>query len=55
MTPRKKYLGDGVYAEWDAAERLVIYTSNGLEERNRIVLEEDVWFALFDFVEKGPE
>lgn len=56
-----KYLGDGVYAEVDEASRLVLTTSDGITETNRIVLESDVFAILLAYVHlipvavKGPE
>ncbi len=41
----KVYLGDGCYAEL-ANDVLVLTTSNGLEDTNRIVLEPEVLVAL---------
>jgi hypothetical protein len=35
------YLGDGVYAELED-ERIILYTSNGRTQTNRIVLEPEV-------------
>jgi len=37
----KKYLGDGVYVDYDGFN-VVLTTENGVEEGNRIVLEPSV-------------
>lgn len=48
MIPGKRYLGDGVYAEFDGfAVRLT--AENGLEATDTIVIEPDVWDALEQF------
>ncbi len=40
---KKIYLGDGVYAEYERENNLVILTTeNGIEVTNRIVLEPEV-------------
>lgn len=41
MAKRKEYLGDGVYAEHDGYA-VVLTTSNGIEQTNRIFLEPEV-------------
>ena len=50
MTPKKQYLGDGVYVEFvawvDGGFEIVLTTENGIDVTNRIVLEPDVWFFL---------
>lgn len=45
----KEYIGDEVVAEIDV-QGLILTTSNGIEETNRIVLEPEVWSALLAFV-----
>jgi len=55
----KIYLGDSVYAEWEATfagRRLKLTTNNGWPDdpRNVIYLEPEVWEALLLFV-KPPE
>lgn len=45
----KRYIGDGVYAEFDGFG-IVLTTDNGISTTNRIVLEPDVYAALADFV-----
>jgi len=37
----KEYLGDGAYAEFDGWN-IILTTSNGIEDTNRIVMEPDV-------------
>lgn len=49
--PRKRYLGDGVYVEFNpdfGALRLT--TEDGYSATNTIVLESEVWAALEEFV-----
>lgn len=43
------YVGDGCYAEI-TRQGLVLTTSNGVEETNRIVLEPETWTAVLAFV-----
>lgn len=50
MIARKVYIGDAVYAEI-LDGRLVLTTENGLTLTNRIVLDEDVWQLLVEYVE----
>ena len=45
------YIGDAVYAYMDDWLGVVLYTSNGLEETNRIVLESDVLVDFLTWVE----
>lgn len=45
----KRYLGDGVYADYDGF-RVVLTTEDGISESNRIYLEPQVWNALRDYV-----
>lgn len=42
---RKRYIGDGVYAEFDGYS-IVLTTENGISVTNRIVLEPEVYEAL---------
>ena len=51
---RESYLGDGVYIRWDGM-CFIIYTSNGIETTNEIVLEIDTWLALTRFVKSLEE
>lgn len=46
---RKRYIGDGVYADFDGYA-LVLTTENGIQVDNRIVVEGEVWTALVDYV-----
>lgn len=46
----KEYLGDAVYAEFDQYGDLVLTTSDGERDTNRIVLEPFVLQALAVFV-----
>ncbi len=46
----KKYLGDGVYAEFDGFA-INLTTEDGISTTNRIVLEPQVMAALESFVE----
>lgn len=39
------YLGDGAYAKWDGLA-LTLYTFDGIEEQNRVVLEPSAIIAL---------
>jgi len=54
MSPRKVYLGDGVYLMFEYGH-LVLTTEDGIRETNRIVLEPEVWFQLKRFVEPEKE
>lgn len=47
----KKYIGDGVYVEFDGYG-LQLTTEDGLRTTNRIVLEPEVWEALAKFVDE---
>lgn len=49
----KKYMGDGVYAEWTADNRIILTTENGISITNTIVIERDVWHCLKLFVERN--
>lgn len=48
-SPKKRYLGDGVFVDVDG-HGLVLTTENGVEETNRIVLEPEVYDALLQYV-----
>lgn len=51
MIDKKRYLGDGVYADicqWDGS--LILTTENGIEVTNTIVIESSVWKALLNWV-----
>lgn len=48
----KEYLGDAAYVEMDG-DCVIISTSNGITETNKIYLERDSWKALKEFVERN--
>ena len=50
MAPVKQYLGDGVYVE-RAGPNLILTTSDGWRDTNRIILDPIVVCALQDFIE----
>lgn len=52
MAATKDYLGDGVYAEVTEYGDLVLTTSDGIRDTNRIVLEPEVLAALLRYVER---
>jgi hypothetical protein len=53
MTQRPKYLGDGVYVSVaDDLSTIHVWTSDGILETNRIVLERDVLLALLAFLKE---
>jgi hypothetical protein len=54
MKMSKKYLGDGVYADWEEDGSLVLTTENGVSIGNTIVLGEDEVEALLYFIETEP-
>lgn len=47
----KQYLGDGVYVEFNGYA-LVLTTSNGIVDTNKIVLEGEVVAALLKYIER---
>ena len=47
----KEYLGDGVYGDIEHGQ-IVITTSDGIAETNRIYLEPEVYAALVRYVER---
>ncbi len=48
----RHYIGDGAYVEWDGPGwPVVVTTSNGIEDTNRIVLEPSVWDSLLTVIE----
>jgi hypothetical protein len=49
--PRKRYLGDAVYAEITADGDVVLTTEDGIRATNRIVLEPEVLAAFATFVD----
>ena len=46
----KRYIGDGVYVDFDGFG-LVLTTENGIEVTNTIILEPEVYSALVQYVE----
>jgi hypothetical protein len=44
----KRYIGDGVYAEWNG-QVFIVTTSDGIGTTNRIVMEVEVVASLSDF------
>ena len=44
----RKYIGDGVYADFDGYN-VVLTTEDGIKATNRIVLEPDVWNDLMTY------
>lgn len=46
----KTYLGDGVYVGFDGFS-MVLTAENGISATDRIVLEPEVYAALFDYVD----
>jgi hypothetical protein len=47
--PHKRYLGDGVYVDYDGYG-LVVTTENGIDVTNTIVFEPEVYAALVAYV-----
>jgi hypothetical protein len=45
----KRYIGDGVYVDFDGYG-IVLTTENGISETNRIVLEPEVYGLLLEYV-----
>lgn len=54
MMVEKRYLGDGVYVEWNDSF-YVLTTENGLYIENRILLEHEVVNALLEYVKHTNE
>lgn len=50
MTQQYEYLGDGVYADFDGWA-VILLTSDGVTQRNKIYLEPEVRTALVKFIE----
>lgn len=49
-TKNKKYLGDGVYADFDGFN-IILTTENGIEATNTIVLEPKVGLDLYSYIQ----
>lgn len=49
----KEYLGDAVYVAIDSQRGIVLTTENGIRTTNTIVLEPQVWSALYSYVERN--
>ena len=47
----KQYLGDAVYADWDGYH-IIITTSDGVYDTNRILLDSQVMEKLIDYHER---
>jgi len=47
---RKVYLGDAVYANVEAG-RIVLTVEDGIRVRHEIVMEEEVWANLLDYIQ----
>jgi hypothetical protein len=54
MSKRREYLGDAVYADYDGFH-VVLTTSDGVEDTNRIYLDPGVLDALSRYVERLRE
>ena len=54
-TPRKVYLGDSVYAQFNDFDQLVLTTENGLplDPSNKIVFEPETYRALTLFLQNS--
>ena len=50
MSADKRYLGDGLYADWDG-QRLIVTAENGIEATDTIYLETETWAALVDYID----
>lgn len=46
------YIGDGAYVYMNDAAQIILYTSNGLTETNRIALESQVLTAFEDWIDE---
>lgn len=47
--PNETYIGDGVYVYTDQYGNVVMFTSNGVTEKNHIHLEPDMMEMLFNW------
>lgn len=50
IVPKKDYLGDGCYIEFDGMQ-FILTTSNGMYDTNKIYLEPGMISALNEFIE----
>ncbi len=48
----KIYIGDGCYAELDEFGAIILTTSNGVRDTNRIVLDPEVYTVLVRYVNR---
>lgn len=48
----KEYLGDGIYVEIDQFECLVLTTSDGISDTNRIIFEPEVFSELLNYIDR---
>ena len=54
MDKKKKYLGDGVYVEWDGYF-IILTTENGIGATNRIILDFSVIESLENYIDSLSE
>lgn len=48
-----RYLGDGIYIEWEAASSMfLLFTWNGIEKKSQIYLEEEPARALINVLQE---
>ena len=50
----KQYLGDAVYADWDGMH-VILTTSDGVYESNRILLNDQVMAQLNDYFKRKQD
>ena len=48
--PNKEYIGDGVYADKDEFNRLVLTAENGIKTTNEIIFEIEVIIPLMNYI-----
>jgi len=46
----KRYLSDGVYAQWDGLH-VILTVEDGRRTTNTVYINEDVWTALVDYID----
>jgi hypothetical protein len=51
----EQYMGDGAYGYMNEARQVVLYTSNGVEETNEVVLEPEVLELFLNWAATLPE